>query len=58
MDRQAAIPAIGTINPARAAAAAKHAYISAFFDLHLRHHDISLLNRPSPAYPDIQFVAT
>jgi hypothetical protein len=57
VDRQAVIPAIGTIDPARAVAA-ERAYISAFFGLHLRHHDSSLLNRPSPQYPDIQFVAT
>ena len=48
---------IGTIDPARAIAA-ERAYIGAFFDLHLRHRASSLLDRPSPLYPDIHFTAT
>ena len=47
-------PAIGTVNPARAVAA-ERAYISAFFDLHLRGRASKLLGHPSPDFPDIQF---
>jgi len=54
---QVVVPAIGTIDPVRAVAA-ERAYIGAFFDLHLRHRGSSLLDRPSPRYPDIQFIAT
>jgi hypothetical protein len=36
--------------------AAQRAYIAAFFDLHLRHRDDDLLDGPSPAYPEIEFV--
>ena len=55
--RQVITPVIGTIDPARAVAA-ERAYIGAFFDLHLRHRASNLLDRPSPQYPDIQFIAT
>lgn len=55
--RQVVIPAIGTIDPARAISA-ERAYIAAFFDLHLRHRPSSLLDHPSPLYPEIQFIAT
>lgn len=54
---QVITPVIGTINPARAVAA-ERAYIGAFFDLHLRHRASNLLDRPSPQYPDIRFIAT
>jgi dienelactone hydrolase len=54
--RQVVIPAIGTIAPARAVSA-ERAYLAAFFDLHLRHRRSSLLDRPSPRYPDIRFLA-
>jgi pimeloyl-ACP methyl ester carboxylesterase len=54
---QVVTPVIGTINPARAVAA-ERAYIAAFFDLHLRHQASSLLDRRSPQYPDIRFIAT
>jgi hypothetical protein len=54
---QVVIPAIGTIDPARAVAT-ERAYIGAFFDLHLRHRGSRLMDRPSPRYPDIQFIAT
>jgi alpha-beta hydrolase superfamily lysophospholipase len=47
--------AIGTINADRAIAA-ERAYLGAFFDLHLRHHDDHLLSGPSPRYPQIEFV--
>jgi dienelactone hydrolase len=52
--RQVVTPVIGTIDPARAIAA-ERAYIAAFFDLHLRHQASSLLDGPSPLYPDIRF---
>jgi dienelactone hydrolase len=48
-------PFIGTIDPDRSIAA-QRAYIAAFFDLHLRHRDDDLLDGPSPAYPEIEFV--
>ena len=54
--RQVVIPTIGTIDPGRAVAA-ERAYIGAFFDLHLRHRGGSLLTRPSPRYPQVQFLA-
>jgi hypothetical protein len=54
---QVVTPVIGTIDPARAVAA-QRAYIGAFFDMHLRHRASSLLDRPSPLYPDIRFIAT
>ncbi|MFG2629923.1 alpha/beta hydrolase family protein [Streptomyces sp. NPDC048473] len=47
---------IGTISADRAIAA-ERAYLGAFFDLHLRHHDNHLLSKPSSRYPDIEFVA-
>lgn len=47
--------AIGTINADRAVTV-ERAYLKAFFDLHLRHHDDHLLSRPSPRYPEIEFV--
>jgi Platelet-activating factor acetylhydrolase, isoform II len=53
---QVVTPVIGTIDPARAVAA-ERAYISAFLDLHLRRRASSLLDRPSPQYPDIRFLA-
>jgi hypothetical protein len=56
VDRQVVIPVIGTIDPGEAVAA-ERAYIGAFFDLHLRHRGGSLLARPSPAYPQVQFLA-
>jgi predicted dienelactone hydrolase len=48
---------IGIIEPHRAVAA-ERAYIAAFFDLHLRRLPgaNTLLNRPSPNYPAIQFL--
>jgi Platelet-activating factor acetylhydrolase, isoform II len=46
---------IGTIDPARAIQAVR-AYIRAFFDLHLRHHDSHLLDAPSPQFPEMEFI--
>jgi predicted dienelactone hydrolase len=50
--------AIGTIPPTRAVAA-ERAYLAAFFDLQLRGLPSAntLLNGPSPNYPEIQFLA-
>jgi dienelactone hydrolase len=48
-------PFIGTIDPDRSIAA-QRAYVAAFFELHLRHRDDHLLDGPSPAYPEIEFV--
>jgi dienelactone hydrolase len=48
-------PLIGTIDPDRSIAA-QRAYLAAFFDLHLRQRDNQLLDGPSPAYPEIEFV--
>lgn len=50
-------PYIGTIAPAQAIAA-QRAYIGAFFDLQLRHHNSHLLDGPSGRYPEIEFVAS
>ncbi len=54
---QIVTPTIGTIKPAPAVAA-ERAYIGAFFDQNLRNITSSLLTRPSPRYPDIQFLGT
>lgn len=48
-------PLIGTIDPDRSIAA-QRAYIASFFDLHLRGRDNHLLDGPSAAYPEIEFV--
>jgi dienelactone hydrolase len=48
-------PTIGTVDPARSIAA-QRAYIAAFFDLHLRHRDRHLLDRPSRWFPEIAFI--
>jgi dienelactone hydrolase len=48
------IAAIGTINGARAVTI-QRAYIGAWFDRYLRHHDSSLLSGPSPSYPEARF---
>ncbi|WP_214417142.1 alpha/beta hydrolase family protein [Sphaerisporangium fuscum] len=47
--------AIGTLDPHRAIHAQRD-YVRAFFDLHLRHLDNHLLQRPSPRYPHIRFL--
>jgi dienelactone hydrolase len=48
------IAEIGTINGQRAVAI-ERAYIRAWFDAFLRHHDSGLLSRPSPGYPEVVF---
>ena len=49
------IEGIGTINGPRAVAV-ERAYIGAWFDRYLRHHDSHLLSGPSPRYPEVTFV--
>src|SRR3954454_21265759 len=46
---------IGTIDPQRSVID-QRAYVTAFFDLHLRHRDRHLLDHPSPRYPEMQFL--
>ena len=48
-------PSIGTVSAARSVAA-QRAYVTAFFDEHLRHRPQRLLNGPSPRHPDVQFL--
>jgi hypothetical protein len=45
---------VGTIEPTRALAV-ERAYLNAFFDQWLRHHDNHLLDGPSANYPEIAF---
>lgn len=49
------IKGIGTINGERAVTV-ERAYIGAWFDMYLRHHDSHLLAGPSPRYPEARFV--
>ena len=46
---------VGTIGGYRAIAV-ESAYVRAFFDRWLRHHDSRLLAGPSPRYPEIEFI--
>jgi hypothetical protein len=46
---------VGTIGAGRAITV-QRAYIRAFFDRWLRHRDSRLLDKPSPRYPEMQFV--
>ncbi|WP_329367513.1 acetylhydrolase [Streptomyces sp. NBC_00669] len=46
---------IGTLDPARAVRI-QQAYPLAFFDQHLRHRGQRLLDRPSPAFPEVRFL--
>ena len=46
---------IGTIDPQRSIIN-QRAYVTVFFDLHLRHRDGRLLRNPSPRFPEMQFV--
>jgi hypothetical protein len=48
-------PLIGTVDPDRSIGA-QRAYIASFFDLHLRGRDNHLLDGPSSAFPEIEFV--
>lgn len=46
--------AVGTIDGQRAVAVVR-AYVNAYFDRYLRHHNSHLLDRPSARYPEIRF---
>lgn len=46
---------IGTVDPA-SSTAAQRAYVTAFFDAHLRGRPRPLPNRPSPLHPEVRFV--
>ena len=46
---------VGTLDPARAVRI-QQAYPLAFFDLHLRRHRSHLLNGPTPAFPEMQYL--
>jgi hypothetical protein len=48
-------PLVGTIDAGRSIKA-QRAYIASFFDLHLRGRDNHLLDGPSAAFPEIEFV--
>ncbi|AXB46532.1 alpha/beta hydrolase family protein [Amycolatopsis albispora] len=47
-------PFLGTVDPARSMAS-QRAYLTAFFDEHLRHRPQPLLDGPSPDHPDFEF---
>lgn len=46
---------IGTVDPNRVIAA-QRAYVTAFFDEHLRRRPQALLDGPSPEHPEVTFV--
>ncbi|MBO2451270.1 lipase [Actinomadura barringtoniae] len=46
---------VGTVDPDRMTSALR-AYVTAFFDRHLRGRTEPLLNGPSPAHPDVRFI--
>ena len=46
---------IGTIDPDRSITN-QRAYLTAFFNMHLRHRDGHLLDHPSPRFPEMQFI--
>ncbi|GII60362.1 esterase [Sphaerisporangium krabiense] len=46
---------IGTIAPARSLAA-QRAYVTAFFDLHLKGHPTHLFDGPTPSHPDVKII--
>ncbi|WP_256107178.1 lipase [Streptomyces sp. ODS05-4] len=46
---------VGTVDPERSTSA-QRAYLTAFFDRHLRDRPRPLLDGPSPSHPDIRFV--
>jgi predicted dienelactone hydrolase len=47
--------AVGSVDPVRSVTA-QRAYLTAFFDRHLRGRPGTLLDRPSPRFPEITFV--
>lgn len=48
-------PVIGTVDPGRSIAA-QRAYLTAFFEQHLRHRPQRLLDGPSAQHPDVRFL--
>ncbi len=46
---------IGTVEPERSTAA-QRAFITAFFDQHLRDRPQDLLNGPSSTHPEVRFI--
>lgn len=54
LDPAVTTPVVGTVDPARSTAA-QRAYLTAFFDQHLRHRPRSLLDGPSDRHPDVRF---
>lgn len=46
---------VGSVDPGRSVSA-QHAYLRAFFDLHLGNHDDGLLAGPSTKYPEVAFL--
>jgi predicted dienelactone hydrolase len=46
---------IGTIDPQQSIVT-QRAYVTAFFNTHLRHRDSHLLDQPSPRFPEMQFL--
>ncbi|KOX19010.1 lipase [Saccharothrix sp. NRRL B-16348] len=55
LDPAVTAPIVGTVDPARATAA-QRAYLTAFFDQHLRHRPQRLLDGPSDRHPDVRFL--
>jgi predicted dienelactone hydrolase len=53
--RETVAGAISTVDP-EASVAAQRAYVTAFFDSHLRGEEEPLLDGPSPEYPEVAFV--
>jgi hypothetical protein len=46
---------IGTLDPARAVRI-QQSYPLAFFDRHLRHRAVRLLDGPTPAFPEVRYL--
>ncbi|MCE6996065.1 lipase [Saccharothrix sp. S26] len=55
LDQAVTAPIVGTVDPARSTAA-QRAYLTAFFDQHLRHRPRHLLDGPSDRYPEVRFL--
>ncbi|WP_394436385.1 alpha/beta hydrolase family protein [Streptomyces sp. SGAir0957] len=55
LDRETLTGWVGTLPPHRAVAA-QRAYVTAFFDRHLRGRDRGLLDGPSARFPEVDFV--
>lgn len=52
---EAVVGSVGTIDPERSLAA-QRAYVTAFFEEYLRGEEQPLLDGPSDAYPDVEFI--